>query len=812
MMDKFTISTAPTRKAIRWEQEEITWPQFAARCSRFAESGETYADYMALPKSRQDALKDVGGYVGGPLEDGLRRRGHCVGRRLITLDMDNCAPGTTATWLSSLKAQGFRCLAYSTRKHNPDAPRLRAVFLADRGMTPDEYQATARALAQMIDPLMRVFDPTTFEAERLMYWPSASRDAARVFWEDSDADPVPVDDILISTYADWTDCTSWPTCEQEERVRRSNADKQQDPRTKAGIVGAFCRVYDVPGAIDKFLPDIYKECGGNRYTYVAGSTTGGAVIYDDGAFLYSHHSTDPAGGRLLNAWDLTRVHRYGGLDAEAAPGTPTNRLPSFTAMCRLAESDQAVGELLAAERLDEATQGFATADDEKAEDDPTAPPSATDEDWMDKLARDRNGKLLSSVQNLRLIMEHDPLIRGRFWVDRFARRLKCKGPFPWPGPAGERGWSDTDDAGMRWYLETAYHVSGVNKVVDAVNLTAERHARDPVAEYLTALVWDQKPRIDRLFIDYLGAEDTEYVRSATRKMLVAAAARVLRPGCKFDQVMVLSGPQGIGKSTILQRLGRDWFTDSINSFAGKDAREAIQGVWIVELGELTALDKSEVEAVKQFVSQREDWFRAAYGRRTEQYPRRCVFFGTSNKDAYLRDTTGNRRFWPVDTGKLPIRKSVFDDLTEAEVDQIWAEAVHLLRAGEPLYLDRDMSIAAATAQEAHREDDPWEGIIRTYLDEEIPLDWDTWDAERRLAWREGMVADRAQIETHPRDKVCVAEVWCELLGQDKSRIDTRAQRRIGQILSSAPGWERAKSTARFGLYGTQKAWRRKPSM
>lgn len=811
-MDTFVISTATTRKATRWEQEETTWEKFSARCSRFTESGETYADYMALPKSRQDELKDVGGYVGGPLEDGLRRRGHCVGRRLITLDMDNCGPGATAHWLSCIKAQDFRCLVYSTRKHSPDAPRLRAVFLADRGMTPDEYQATARALAMMIDPKMRVFDPTTFEAERLMYWPSASRDASKVFWEAPDADPVPVDDILVSTYADWTDCSGWPTCEQEETVRRSNAEKQQDPRTKAGIVGTFCRVYDVPSVIDKYLGDVYKPCGGNRYTYAAGSTTGGAVLYDDGAFLYSHHSTDPAGGRLLNAWDLVRLHLYGGLDTEATPGTPTNRLPSFTAMCRLAESDQAVGELLAAERLDEATQGFATADEEKAEEDPTAPPVATDDDWMDKLARDRNGKLLSNVQNLRLIMEHDPLIRGRFWVDRFARRMKCKGPFPWPGPAGERGWSDTDDAGMRWYLETAYHVGGVNKVVDAVNLTAERHARDPVAEYLTGLVWDGKARVDRLLIDYLGAEDCEYVRAATRKMLVAAVSRVLRPGCKFDQVMVLSGPQGIGKSTLLQRLGRDWFTDSINSFAGKDAREAIQGVWIVELGELTALDKSEVEAVKQFVSQREDWFRAAYGRRTEQYPRRCVFFGTSNKDAYLRDTTGNRRFWPVDTGKIPARKSVFDDLTEAEVGQIWAEAVHFLRAGEPLYLDRELSNEAATAQEAHREDDPWEGLIRAYMDEEIPKDWDNWDQERRQAWREGMVPDRADIEAHPRDKVCIAEVWCELMGQDKSRIDIRAQRRIGQILSAAPGWERSKSTARFGIYGIQKAWRRKPSM
>lgn len=807
-MEKFTISTAPSRWADHWEQREVTWAQFSLRCSKFVEGEETQEEYLAMGKSKQDKLKDVGGFVGGPLQDGLRRRGHCNGRQLITLDMDNCGAGTTETWLSCLAAQGFRCLVYSTRKHNPDRPRLRAVFLADRPMTADEYQATARALAQMIDPLMRVFDPTTFEAERLMYWPSASKGAVKVFWEAPDADPVPVDDILVSTYADWTDCTSWPVCETEDRVRRSDADKQQDPRTKPGIVGAFCRVYDVPAAIDAFLPGVYTPCGSERYTFAGGSTTGGAVLYDDGAFLYSHHATDPAGGRLLNAWDLVRMHKFGGLDADAAPGTPTNRLPSFTAMCRLAEGDQAVGELLTAERLEAATQDFPLEDPES---DPTAPPEATDDAWMDKLARDRNGKLVSTVQNMRLIMEHDPRVRGRFWVDRFAQRMKCKGPFPWPGAAGERGWKDTDDAGMRWYLETAYHVTGVNKVIDAVNLTAERHAKDPVVEYLNSLEWDGTRRVDTLFIDYLGAENTEYVRAATRKMLVAAVVRIMHPGCKFDQMMILSGAQGLGKSTLLNRLGRDWFTDSINSFAGKDPREAIQGVWIVELGELTALDKSEVEAVKQFVSQREDWFRAAYGRRTEQYPRRCVFFGTSNKDAYLRDTTGNRRFWPVDVGKQTPTKSVFDDLTDAEVDQIWAEAVQMYNAGEPLYLDRELTREAEGIQEAHREDDPWEGLIRDYLAEELPLDWDSWEPERRAAWREGMVPDRAEMETRPREKACVAEVWCELLGQDKSRLDTRAQRRIGQILSAAPGWEKAKSTARFGVYGTQRAWKRKPT-
>ena len=531
-------------------------------------------------------------------------------------------------------------------------------------------------------------------------------------------------DDLLWLYADWHDVRQWPACPAE--TVKLPGGKQADPTAKQGVVGAFCRTYDVPAAIEKFLPGVYVNAGAGRLTYAAGSTTAGAVLYDNDTFIYSHHSTDPAGGKLLNAWDLVRIHKFGDLDADAAPGTPTASLPSWQQMRALAESDGPTAALLRQEAVDHAMEGFEPLPEEDTDPDK----------WQKKLDRTQKGALASTIQNAWIILEHDPALKGRIWNDTFSERLRCKGPFPWSDKTQERDWSDEDDAGVRWYLETVYHFSGVNKAADAVALTGGHHAKDPVREYLQGLVWDGTERLDRLFIDYLGAEDSSYTRAVTRKMFVAAVARCLRPGCKFNQICILSGRQGIGKSLLLSRMGREWFNDSITSFDGKDARENLRGVWIVELGEMTAFSRSESEAAKQFLSQTEDRYRAAYGRRTVQYPRRCVFFGTSNSSDFLRDATGNRRYWPIDCSFERRTRVVHDDLTPAEVDQLWAEAVVRFNAGEELILRDELQKAALAEQQAHTERDPWDGDILEFLEKPVPLDWAKRTVDERVAWWE----------------------------------------------------------------------------
>lgn len=791
------ISIGLSRMDTDWLQESIPWVNLVStlRAQMDTNCGsETHAEYMALPKAKQDALKDVGGFVGGALRDGHRRRGCCTGRSLITLDMDNCEPGSTADWVEVIQRMGTS-VVYSTRKHDLQHPRLRAIFPTDRIMQPEEYQPVARMLASILDPTMKVFDPTTFETERLMYWPSRSSDSAWVCEATEDGHRIAVDDLLW-IYADWHDVQQWPGCPAETVARPGG--KQADPTTKPGVVGAFCRTYDIRGAIEKFLPGVYTSAGANRLTYAAGSTTAGAVLYDNDTFLYSHHSTDPAGGKLLNAWDLVRIHLFGEQDINAAPGTPTASLPSWQQMRALAESDGRTVALLRQETVNDAMDGFAPLTDSSDDD--------TD-DWQQKLKRTQKGAIACTIQNAWVILENDPALKGRIWNDTFSERLRCKGPFPWSDKTMERDWSDEDDAGVRWYLETVYHFSAVNKAADAVVLTGGRHAKDPVREYLQGLTWDGTPRLDTLFIDYLGAEESPYTRAVTRKMFVAAVKRCFQPGCKFDQICILSGKQGIGKSLLLSRMGRNWFNDSITSFDGKDARENLRGVWIVELGEMTAFSRSESEAAKQFLSQTEDRYRAAYGRRTVQYPRRCVFFGTSNGADFLRDTTGNRRYWPIDCSFERRTKVVHDDLTPETVDQLWAEAVAKYNDGEELILRDALQKAALEEQQAHTERDPWEGDILEFLGKSIPADWAKRSIDERISWWEnGPVGG---VETTQRTTICVNEVWRERLDNTGKAPDRQQSKRISAVLNSLPEWVPGKTPARCGPYGVQRIWRRK---
>lgn len=792
-----TLSMGGSRTATEWELHELDWEGFtttlADRMRRNCGT-ETHAEYMALSKGKQADLKDVGGFVGGTLRGGSRKRGCCTGRSLITLDMDNCEPGSTAKWVQVIRGMGTAAV-YSTRKHDPEHPRLRAIFPTDRMMQPEEYQPCARMLAQMLDPTMKVFDPTTFETERLMYWPSRSADSQWVCEATEDGSRISADDLLW-LYADWHDVRQWPACPAE--TVKLPGGKQADPTAKQGVVGAFCRTYDVPAAIEKFLPGVYVNAGAGRLTYAAGSTTAGAVLYDNDTFIYSHHSTDPAGGKLLNAWDLVRIHKFGDLDADAAPGTPTASLPSWQQMRALAESDGPTAALLRQEAVDHAMEGFEPLPEEDTDPDK----------WQEKLDRTQKGVLASTIQNAWIILEHDPALKGRIWNDTFSERLRCKGPFPWSDKTQERDWSDEDDAGVRWYLETVYHFSGVNKAADAVALTGGHHAKDPVREYLQGLVWDGTERLDRLFIDYLGAEDSSYTRAVTRKMFVAAVVRCFRPGCKFDQICILSGRQGIGKSLLLSRMGREWFNDSITSFDGKDARENLRGVWIVELGEMTAFSRSESEAAKQFLSQTEDRYRAAYGRRTVQYPRRCVFFGTSNSSDFLRDATGNRRYWPIDCSFERRTLVVHDDLTPTEVDQLWAEAVARFNAGEELILRDELQKAALAEQQAHTERDPWDGDILEFLEKPVPLDWAKRTVDERVAWWENSPADPATA-TQQRTTICVNEIWREALDSTGKAPDRMQSKRIAAVLNSSPNWQPAKYPQRHGPYGVQRIWRRK---
>ena len=795
---KLQISTAGSRKATHWLKSDIMWSEFAEKLKTPVRGTETLEQYLALPKSQQDELKDVGGFVGGTLKGDRRKAADVTGRDLITLDLDNIPAGQTDDILRRVDGLGCAAAVYSTRKHSGYAPRLRVIIPVDRTGTADEYEPAARKLAALIG--IEFCDPTTFEASRLMYWPSCCSDSQYVA-EVYDKPFCSLDGVL-GMYGDWRDISQWPQVPGADAIERRRLAKQENPLSKRGIIGAFCRTYTVTQAMEKFIPGMYEETAmPGRYTYTGGSTVGGAVVYDGDLFLYSHHATDPCSGQLVNAFDLVRLHMFGDRDNDAKDGTPAAKLPSFVLMSRLAQDDKPVSELLSKERYEQAKAAFETpATGTEA----SASVPEYDLSWLSKLTKDGNGKYEKTINNAVIVLENDPLLKGRIVTDEFASCGMVLGRVPWDQRDEKRRWTDVDDAGFYRYVEVFYGLTGREKLDHALLIVSAQNKINDVKHYLQELEWDGVPRVDTLLADYLGADDTPYTRAVIRKALCAAVARAVVGGVKYDYMPIFTGPQGIGKSTFLAILGKQWFSDSLTTFEGKEAAELIQGTWINEVGELSAFTKQETQVVKQFLSKTEDIYRAAYGRRTDKYPRRCVFFGTSNDSEFLKDMTGNRRFWPVDVGLHPAKKSVWKELPQ-EVEQVWAEAYARWAAGEELYMPKNLEAAVVEQQETHREASGKEGLIMDFLNKPVPENWEQMDTiKRRMFLSGGMHVEGA---LHVRDRICAVEIWVECFGGDLKFMKRSDSMEINNILLHGK-WQRMSTPRKFGPYGQQRGFTR----
>lgn len=786
------IATGRSRSARSWKSHKMTWSELAIKLAEPTVTNETAAEYAKMSKADQGQKKDVGGFVGGYIpKNGRRIRGAVKERYLITLDADN--PGEDFIVDLDMELGGMEYVLYSTHSHTADNPRYRVIIPVDRPMTPDEYQAVSRRIADNIG--IEFFDPSTHQAERLMYWPSHPKDVEYVY-QHSEGSLVSVDTYL-STYRDWRDTSLWPTSEKESQIRIDAAKKQGNPLEKKGLIGAFCRSYSITEAIHKFLPEVYEPTAvEDRYTYVAGSSVGGLVIYDNDTFAYSNHATDPISGKLVNAFDLVRIHLFG--DKDPADETSVTKLPSYKDMIDFVNEDGAAPVLLDKERM--ADMEFEDITDD-------------DEDFLSKLKRDKNGTPESDVYNCLVVLKQDPTLKGKIRLDEFAHRLVVIDDLPWRGKDETPYWTDTDDACLRNYFATKYLIKGKGIIDDALQEVTQDNKFHPVREYLKGLTWDGECRLDTLFIDYIGAEDTEYIRAVTRKWMCGAVARVMDPGVKFDTAIVLYGSQGLGKSLILERLGRKWFNNSLVDIKTKDALEQIQGSWIVELAELAPTYKNDNEIVKAFISRTSDRFRSPYGRRTEEYPRQCVFAGSTNNLMFLKDRTGNRRFWPI-TGDKDRKTKNSWDLSKDEIDQLWAEAFVYWSEGEPLVLEGALEEEALRIQLSHTEGGELVGLIEEYLEMELPEDWESKDIYGRREYIRNY-GDDDYCGSVQRERVCALEIWCEVMEGDRKNLQNAKAREIIDILQSIKGWSpysKSVGKMRFGkMYGVQRAFVRDTS-
>lgn len=783
---ELNVAVGLSARSKLWKNKTFTWAEFVQRLSECHNTPETFKEYMAANKAEQLKIKDVGGYVGGYLRNGRRKPENVVTRQVITLDIDFAH---LDFWEDFILQFDNAAILHSTHKHHKDSPRFRLILPINREVTPDEYVAISRRVAGFMD--IELFDNTTFETNRLMFWPSAPKDVSYYYrfqdgpWIDADA--------ILMTYKDWKDTSLWPTADKKFQEIKTSAAKQEDPENKKGIIGAFCRTYSISQVIDKYLSDVYETTATeDRYTYKQGTAAAGLILYDD-KFAYSHHGTDPCGGKLSNSFDLVRIHKFGHLDMEQSSRK------SFKAMEDLAREDKQVKKIVASEHFAEAKYEFAEEDD-------------FDEeviDWMSEMEVDSKNRYLSSANNINLIFANDIRLKGLFRRNDFDNKLHTMGTLPWRKVTRPEPIRDVDFSGVRNYVESIYGITGSQKIDDVLKLESERNSFHPVKKYLNGLKWDGEKRIDTLLQNLFGVAPNAYTNEALRKTLCGAVARVYEPGCKFDLVLTMvSTQQGTGKSSFWRALGRQWFSDSFSKLEGNAAFEQLHGAWIIEIAELKGMRKADIETIKHFISKQDDSFRPAFGRVVETFRRQCIFVATTNETEFLRDPSGNRRFMPINVHDVklmdnPQLKKFLED--DEEIGQVWAEAVHLYKKGEPIYLSKEAEKIAEHEQRSHSESDHRRGIIEEYLNTPLPDNWDGMDVFDRRSYLADPLSHNG-ITT--KDHVCTAEIWCECFGKEKTDMDRYKTREINDILRCLPGWEASKSTKHFKLYGTQKYYER----
>ena len=411
-------------------------------------------------------------------------------------------------------------------------------------------------------------------------------------------------------------------------------------------------------------------------------------------------------------------------------------------------------------------------------------PSQPGQEWTAQLERDDKERLLKSPTNLELLMLNDELLK-QVWYDSFTRHdVTDAEEF-----ANVQGQIVNDESleKMKKYIYEEYDLElSTDKIASALELTKRERARNPVEEYIRAEEWDGVQRVEELLIRYLGAEDSELNRAMTRKWMAAAVARALKPGIKFDHVLMLAGSQGIGKSTFFATIGGKWFSDSFNFAAGdKDKYEALTGAWILEIGELNGLKRVDAEAAKSFLTKTSDSFRPAYARKSETYPRHTVFAATTNEPNPLTGQDGNRRWWVVPVkGGVPVSQWLPE--LQQLTPQIWAEALTIHEAGEQLFLDEELEKQIRERQEAYnvvQEDDLRSQVIEL-LDTPLPQDFYTLSSFRRH--RVIVEGVDCFMGARRRKYACAADLLTELTG-DTTRTKGMT-RRINAILATLPGW------------------------
>lgn len=729
------ISVGASRKSTSWKTTELHLREFYDKLKTPLRTQETLDVYLGMPKSKQDSLKDNGGFVGGQL-DGNRIVKNLKGRDVVTLDLDHCPAGATEKVKQAVKKLGCTHCIYSTRKHRPSAPRLRVVIPTNRTMTIDEYEPIARKIASLILPDMSWYDPTTFEVTRLMYFPTCSCDGEFVYAEDME-NPFIDADGLLEMYDDWHDISSWAVVPGVE-AKQQKAAEAEDPTTKKGFIGAFCRTYSITEAIDTFLPDEYISAGSDRYTYAKGSTSGGAIVYAD-KFLFSHHATDPCSGRLVNAFDLVRLHKFGDLDEKAAPGCPVTKLPSTTAMREFVRDDEKTQAALTQERSANIQLAFEQSLDAKG---------MTAEPDLAKRMADHLAGLDGVVFTTDVLKQTLSVAGVQLWYDEITHKFRSVGSeqaFGIPeSSVGNAMPSVIDDL----YRQAKVDRAGTTTISDRMGLIWRQNRVNPVTDMLQNGLWDGADRVSILLDEIMQLpQDDNTSRLLVQRWLsqcVALARNSDRQPYGAEGVLILVGGQGIGKTSLFRKLAvePDWFNEGAAlNFRDKDTLIGATDSWIAELGEMERTLRSDEGALKAFITKPSDTLRRPYERSAEMHARRTSFCGTLNSERFLRDDTGNRRFWTVPIDRIDTDRLF--NLSDDWFRQLWFQVYDTwLEAGTQSYrLSRDEQKLLNARNATGMEELPGEEELLEILDPDLPEEQWTFASATELVKLAGVHMD-----------------------------------------------------------------------
>jgi putative DNA primase/helicase len=747
---------------------------------------EKYTEYVNADKNTKLTIKDVGGFIGGETDGNKRINGIKIARQLLTLDIDTREPNV----LEYLKRNiDFYCIVHTTHSHNKDENRYRIIAPLSVKVNADEYEALGRRIAYQIENTKTetwkgLFDETTFQANRLMFFPSVSADGeyiCELLNLDMISDEQPIIDVkeILDQYLDKNDIYEWfkPEKTNSEQIGK-NSLLNKNPLKAKGLVGAFNRTYSISQAISEFLTHAYKKERNGRYTYLNGDSHGGGMSLNNDTIFYSHHGTDPANLYYRSAFDLVRIHMFGNYDNQFTPEKEmeqnylekTDSFKTMIEFCRtlpevvqhsdsnitlsrrLEREEQYVDEhfkdmLEDKETVEETSEDHQGDEDDHQEDGSTTTETTTKKETPTKKKKEKTKKddkkwlvkldgLKSKMAKLDIVFTNDKIIGNLFYFDTFRDNICFQRKPHWHKRFKEGlALADKDMAHIRVHLDKVFDIRGEKAIDDAIVVEADKIQKNKVIDWFESLTWDKEERLEFFFSKYFKVPMNPFTRVAFKHWLVGAVSRIYEAGAPMDLLLIIKGKQGIGKSLFFKRLatfdfkqgGDHLYSDTKIDFnKAKDSYEQLEGIWIYEWKELAGMNMSDQESIKAFVDKTEDKFRRSYGRRNVEIKRRVAFGGSTNDSSPLRDRTGNRRFLVMDS-QLKQNECYIKDLTnftQEYRDQLLAEAIHLYKNDYDIFewSEQELEWWESSNTDNIAEND-FLGRISSYMEMKRPRAW-----------------------------------------------------------------------------------------